>query len=206
MKLPRKWLMAWMTLAALLLPACSPAAVTQTTPTANPTAVSGEAATAAPALRPVTPTPEEGFATGQAEADRPEAAATKEATERPAETIADGVVLVFERAGGLKGIGPSQWRWTFYADGRIEGSDGRSWEVDPAEIAALLDALAALNFADFRASYAPADLCCDLVTHTITLQLDGQVVKTAVTDNADAPPELFTAVDLINQFLLNLPT
>jgi hypothetical protein len=123
-----------------------------------------------------------------------------------AEANLEGAVLLYERTGGLKGIGPSEWNWRFYADGRIVGSDGREWQVPPTEVEKLVNDLLALGFADFEASYIPEDTCCDRITHTLTVQQDGQVYQVSVLELAEAPAELFQAVDMVNNYLLALPT
>ncbi|MCZ7670406.1 MAG: hypothetical protein M5U34_26220 [Chloroflexi bacterium] len=116
------------------------------------------------------------------------------------------IVLTYERAGGLKGIGPGVIFWTLYADGTVMDSDCRSWQLPPAEITALVDSIMALGFADFEASYIPEDTCCDRATHTITIYQDGEVYQVSVLDAADAPDELYQALDLIGEFLMVLPT
>lgn len=162
--------------------------------------------TAVPALNPVTPTPEAALATANPAATKSARPTIDAAAGDQAGALPEDAVLVFERAGGLKGIGPSKMTWTFYADGRVMSSDGRSWQVAPAEVAALVDDLGALGFDTLQASYQPADTCCDLVTYTFRLQLEGVVYETAVMEGANAPQKLLQAVDLVNQFLLDLPT
>lgn len=139
--------------------------------------------------------------------DKEDAAATSApAAESKTEIMPDGAVLVYERSGGLKGIGPSEFSWTFYADGRIVGSDGREWQVPPEEIEKLVDDIMNLGFAEFEASYIPEDTCCDRVTHTLTVQDEGQVYTVSVLDGAEAPAELFQAADMANNYLMALPT
>ncbi|MBL1129302.1 MAG: hypothetical protein D8M54_12440 [Chloroflexi bacterium] len=133
------------------------------------------------------------------------AATAAPAVEGKAETALEGAILLYERAGGLKSIGPTEWNWRFYANGRIVGSDGREWQVPPAEIEKLVNDVLALGFTDFQASYIPEDTCCDRVTHTLTVQDGEQVYTVTVLDGADAPAELFEAVEMVNGYLLALP-
>ncbi|MBX3058101.1 MAG: hypothetical protein KF770_16665 [Anaerolineae bacterium] len=133
------------------------------------------------------------------------AATAAPAAEGKAEMALEGAVLVYERAGGLKSINPTAWSWRFYADGRIVGSDGREWQVPPEEIEKLVDDVLALGFTEFQASYIPEDTCCDRVTHTLTVQDGEQVYTVTVLDGADAPAELFEAVEMVNGYLLALP-
>ncbi|HRQ41390.1 MAG TPA: hypothetical protein PLD25_26015 [Chloroflexota bacterium] len=128
------------------------------------------------------------------------------AAEGKAETMLEGAVMVYERAGGLKSIGPTEWSWSFYADGRIVGSDGREWQVPPEEIEKLVNDVMTLGFAEFETSYIPEDTCCDRVTHTLTVRDGDQVYTTTVLDGADAPEELFQAAGLVNTYLMALPT
>ncbi len=134
------------------------------------------------------------------------AATAAPAVEGKAETALEGAILLYERAGGLKSVGPTEWSWRFYADGRIVGSDGREWQVPPAEIEKLVDDVLALGFTEFQASYIPEDTCCDRVTHTLTVQDGEQAYTVTVLDGADAPAELFEAVEMVNGYLLALPT
>ena len=213
MKRYTPWRLTSVWLIALVLAACT---TTTTTPDTTNTAVSPEQ-TAVPALNPVTPTPEKVFTTAvsataaadaaaRPTATKPAPLATDAATDSQAGVLSEGAVLAFERAGGLKGIGPGKISWLFYPDGRVTSSDGRSWQVAPEKVADLIANLSALDFATFQASYAPTDTCCDRVTYTMTVQVGEMVYETAVMEGADAPQELFQAVDLINQFLLELPT
>lgn len=135
-----------------------------------------------------------------------DAAATEPAAADRTETALEGAVMVYERSGGLRSVGPTEWSWRFYADGRIVGSDGREWEVPPDEIEKLVDDVLALGFAEFEASYIPEDTCCDRVTHTLTVQDGDQVHSVIVLDAADAPSELFQATEMVNDYLLALPT
>jgi hypothetical protein len=133
--------------------------------------------------------------------------ATIPAIESKPEVNLDDAVMIYERAGGLKGFGPASHSWTFYADGRIVGSDGREWLVPPEEVARLVDEVLALGFTEFEASYLPEDTCCDRVTHTLIIKDDDEQVYTvSVLDGADAPPELFTAVEMVNSYLMALST
>jgi hypothetical protein len=131
---------------------------------------------------------------------------TVDAVESKATAEVAGAVLMYERSGGLKSIRSTEFSWQFYADGRIVGNDGREWQVPPEEIEKLVDDVLALGFAEFDPSYIPEDTCCDRVTHTLTVQKDGQVYKVSVLDAADAPAELFEAVEMVNNYLLALPT
>ncbi len=185
------------------LAACAPTTAAPAPPTSTTDA------TTAPALNPVTATPERILTPDPDIATK--TAPSAEQTESEAQNGSTAshpsdIVLTYERAGGLKGIGPGVIFWTLYADGTVMDSDGRSWQLPPAEITALVDSIMALGFADFEASYIPEDTCCDRATHTITIYQDGEVYQVSVLDAADAPDELYQALDLISEFLMALPT
>lgn len=120
------------------------------------------------------------------------------------ELDAAGVVLVYQRIGGLKGIGPGKYEWTFYADGTIKSSDNRSWEVPPEDIANLVDSISNLGFSDLAESYVPADVCCDRAYHVITLNSDAQAHTVITLDAAEMPDNLTTTLDTINEYLTAL--
>lgn len=172
-----------------ILAACGGATNTAEPAAAIPTPTTG------PALRPITPRPDADTADSPAAGRDPEKAPEL-----------DGAVLMYERYGGLAGIRPQEYVWRLYADGRITSSDGRSWDVPPAEIADLVDAILALGFADLDASYVPENTCCDRVTHVITLQVGDDVRQVTTLDAATAPAAVDASVQLVNDYLLSLPT
>jgi hypothetical protein len=182
------------------------------TPTTTPESVLSATPTEVPALNPVTATPEKLFAPdpdatkAPVDVDQTEGDAANSQGNSNADTYNSEVVLVYERAGGLKGIGPGIVTWTMYADGRVDSSDGRSWQVPSEDITTLADSIMAFGFAEFEESYIPKDTCCDRATHTITIYQDGKVYQVSVLDSADAPAELYQALDLIGKFLIALPT
>jgi hypothetical protein len=182
----------------------------------RPTALSGEETggdtglAVGPALAQVTAVPE---TAGDAAAAKP--AANQEAAAESAETekllslsqaagLADGAVIVFERSGGLKGIGPAETEWRFYADGRIQASDGRSWQKSPAEIQRLLSDLEANGFFDLAQKYMPADSCCDRTTYVITAGNGRQVQRVVTMDGADMPDDLARILQLFDELLAGL--
>lgn len=174
------------------------------------------------ALRPVTRNaaeianaPED--TTTDVKADQTPAVATGEAIEETAVFPGDDlmsqanmeaadIVLIYQRAGGLKGIGPSQYVWTFYADGRITSSDGRSWEVAPEAISNLTGDMKSLGFLELDKNYVPEDTCCDRAFHTISFNDGDQVYTVATLDGADMPESLLNILDDINEYLMSLPT
>ena len=212
MRFTKKWLIWQLATMILLLflVACTPTTSESIPATTAPTT------TEVPVLNPVTPTTEIHFTPNpdatkppggadQTENDEADSGIVGE-TDSRSDTHNSGAVLVYERAGGLMGIGSSIISWTMFADGRVESSDGRSWQVSPENITTLVDSIMALGFADFEASYIPQNTCCDHATHTINIYQDGEVYKVTVIDSTDAPAELYQAIDLIGEFLIALPT
>jgi len=195
-------------LGLLLLAACTAAGADE--PAAESTAVLPEETV--PALVSVTPAPEPTATAVSAPATKEsgvnDAVNSNDAApiEAPADIEVGDAVLVYQRTGGLMGIRSNDQTWHFYADGRVTVSDGRSWETDPEAVSALVDNILGLGFADFSASYMPEDTCCDRFTYTLIIQDGEKVYKTTTMDDANAPAELFQAIDLINEFILSLPT
>jgi hypothetical protein len=126
------------------------------------------------------------------------------APESESRTNGDEPVIIYERQGGLKGIGPSEYVWRIYEDGRITNSQDQSWQVTPAEVDALLTSINFSNFRSLDANYVPKDTCCDRAQHTITIQTDGQSHKVTTLDGADMPENLTSTLDAINTFLMAL--
>ncbi|MCA9875046.1 MAG: hypothetical protein KC441_15360, partial [Anaerolineales bacterium] len=116
--------------------------------------------TAEPALSPVTrtaqPSPQATQDTASSNSDVQDAS-----TLDRAEVDMGDAVLVFQRTGGLMGVRSNDQIWYFYPDGRVTVSDGRSWQVKPEEIDALMNDIQPAQFATLEASYMPEDTCCD---------------------------------------------
>jgi hypothetical protein len=115
-----------------------------------------------------------------------------------------GATLTYERSGGLRGIGPSVQEWRLYGDGRIEGSDGNSWQVEPETVQDLISSLLDSGFTSLESSYIPEDTCCDRATHRITIQTDEGSYTIETLDGADMPLSLAENLDAINLFLMDL--
>ena len=194
----------WLVAAFGLFTACRPADLS------GEKAVSDTGLAVAPALASGTAVPETPGdtaapkpAAGQAAAANP-AAAERLLSQPQAADLADGAVIVYERSGGLKGIGPPETEWRFYADGRILTSDGRTWQKSPAEIQRLLADLEANGFFDLGQKYMPADACCDRFTYTITAGNGRQVQQVITMDGTDMPDNLARVLQLFDDWLAGL--
>ncbi|MCP4424246.1 MAG: hypothetical protein GY803_07140 [Chloroflexi bacterium] len=189
----RKWIinLTGTFLAFVTLVACAP---TTEQPLDEPATNATETS---PALRPApTSPPEEKEVNVNADAAVDNAAISKEEM--------DAAVLIYERRGGKKGIGPSIHEWRFYGDGRIIGSDGNAWQVDPKIVGGLVDEIAASGFPQLDNSYIPEDTCCDRSTHVIVIQAAGQTHTVETLDDADMPQSLTDNLQEINDFLMSL--
>ncbi|MCA9922642.1 MAG: hypothetical protein KC419_14910 [Anaerolineales bacterium] len=210
----QKWLMYVVSSLLFLwtLVACSPQTDTQSESAANNIEINSEVA-AESALQPVTPAADEsGTASGTKEVNvasdgQDAVAGAKEenaTSSQAAQLEGDNAVLIYQRQGGLKGIGPSSQEWRFYEDGRIVGSDGASWQVDPEAVADLVAEITASGFQNLEKSYIPEDTCCDRATHIITMQTADKMFTVETLDAADMPQALEDDLQKINNFLMAL--
>ncbi|MCB8966636.1 MAG: hypothetical protein H6660_07040 [Ardenticatenaceae bacterium] len=217
----KKMIMTWIVL-LLVLAACG-AEETAVTDTSSGSA--SATATSGPALRPVT---REASGTS----DTPTKEATPEASNETTDTNsqdaepnaantvdiagilfqvmdktemdAADVALVYQRAGGLAGISANEYMWTFYTDGRVISSDGRSWEIAPEVISNLVGDMKNLGFFGLDENYIPEDTCCDRVFYAITLNTDEQAYTVFTLDGVDMPSALSNSIDEINELLVDI--
>lgn len=164
------------------------------------------AVTAVPALQDVAEEMSEETAAANSDtgADAPANTDETEETAVGNHTGAEEPVITYEREGGLKGIGPNEYVWRIYADGRVTSSQEQTWQVTPQEVTALLTSINIANFRSLDTNYVPEDTCCDRALHTITIQTEGQTTKVTTLDAADMPETLTNALDSINTFLMDL--
>jgi hypothetical protein len=113
-------------------------------------------------------------------------------------------VLIYERRGGMKGIGSSVQKWYFFADGRIVSEDGNSWQVEPEAIDNLMSDVTTSGFKSLESAYVPDDPCCDRATHIITVQENGQTYTVETLDDAEMPASLENNLEAINELLMGL--
>lgn len=106
--------------------------------------------------------------------------------------IATGVILQYQRAGGIGGFDET---WTIESTGRVTHTGrgpGTDRQLTPDQVAQLIGALRAANQADLKASYVPANTCCDRFTHTLTITLDGLTRSVTTLDAAPDEPSALT--------------
>jgi len=121
-------------------------------------------------------------------------------TSTSAESLAaEGIVLVYERSGGLAGVSE---RWVIYGDGRVVTGDGRESRVTPKEVAEVASEARELGFFDMADKYMPKDPCCDRFTYTITIQgRDGMHTVETMDGTESAPQALWDLLDMIAQLI-----
>lgn len=117
----------------------------------------------------------------------------------------DQPFLTYTVTGGLMGIGNPETVWTFYEDGRVEASDGRSWQLSDSEVKALRNIIEPDAFAMLEPSYIPENTCCDRMQYTIgVVGNDGEIVDVTTLDGADMPPLLSQSLQSIQQLVAAL--
>jgi len=97
-----------------------------------------------------------------------------------------GAVITYQMSGGFAGI---TQQWAIYADGRITRSDGREWQITPAEVEQLLADIKAAGFFDLADNYMPLNTCCDRFAYALTVNSDGQTKTVTTIDAAPNVPE-----------------
>lgn len=114
-------------------------------------------------------------------------------------TPTNGVIVVFERSGGLAGISE---KFTFYADGRLELIDGSFQQLDASKVLSLARDIEGLGFFDLKDAYGVFSQCNDCFTYSLTVT-SGERTKTITTKDGvtDVPQEFWTAVEKINALL-----
>jgi len=140
------------------------------------------------------------------ETPAPSATPGATATTPPKSELPGEAVIVYKRSGGIAGLDEM---WTIYPDGNVafaahaqgEGPE-RLYQVEAAEVAALVDTLDTLGFFALTGNYMPLDTCCDRITYDIEAR-SGDLVNHVVTLDAapNTPPELWQAIDALNAFV-----
>jgi len=140
------------------------------------------------------------------ETPAPSATPGATATTPPKSELPGEAVIVYKRSGGIAGLDEM---WTIYPDGNVafaahaqgEGPE-RLYQVEAAEVAALVDTLDTLGFFALTGNYMPLDTCCDRITYDIEAR-SGDLVNHVVTLDAapNTPPELWQAIDALNEFV-----
>lgn len=106
--------------------------------------------------------------------------------------------IVFQRHGGPAG---ESHEWYIYRDGRIQSSDGRSGQVVPDQVEALLYFIQSSGFFGMAASYQANNPCCGRLTYQLLVRdAHGTAYQvTAVEGAAEAPSVLWEIFKLVEQ-------
>ncbi len=120
----------------------------------------------------------------------------EEATPGKGSEEGKGLLLVYERSGGIAGV---QQVYEIYADGRIVAKDDRqgantTMQVDAESVKELVMAIERAGFFELKGSYLPLNKCCDRMTHRITIYRNGEAKTVTTMDGVENPPETLVQV------------
>ncbi len=120
-----------------------------------------------------------------------------------APTKSEGVLIIFERSGGIAGIHEI---WRFYGDGRVireERIRGTPFVARlPAEnIERVARHLIETGFLELADEYMPTNPCCDLFTYRLTLVYEGKTKTVTTMDFAEQPRALVEALRVVNELI-----
>jgi hypothetical protein len=126
----------------------------------------------------------------------PTPAPAGEATPSKGSGESKGLLLVYERSGGLAGV---QQVYEIYADGRVVAKDDRqsanaTMQADAESVKELIMAIERAGFFDLKESYLPLNKCCDRMTYRITIYRNGEAKTVTTMDGVENPPEALVQV------------
>ncbi|MEW5986129.1 MAG: protealysin inhibitor emfourin [Chloroflexota bacterium] len=111
--------------------------------------------------------------------------------------------ITYQRSGGFAGV---MEEYTIQSDGTVATKDGRTFQVEAAQVAQLVEDIEALGFFDLTGDYLPDDTCCDRFEYILTVTKGDQSNTVMTVDAAEeAPAELFQIIDKVNAFIATLP-
>ncbi len=115
----------------------------------------------------------------------------------------EGVVIVFERSGGLAGIHEV---WRFYEDGRVIKTEPRrsvtkETQLPRGAVQEAVERVIKAGFLDLTNEYMPANRCCDRFTYRLTIVYKGSVKTVTTMDGAEQPPALARALEVVNALI-----
>jgi len=110
---------------------------------------------------------------------------------------ADGVVIIYERDGGLAGTHDV---WRIYANGRVAATKARGDSQAQLPASVVDDAVRRIvdgGFFELQESYLPANRGADRFTYRLTI-IQGGTLKTVTTmDATEQPAALSSALDIV---------
>ncbi len=114
---------------------------------------------------------------------------------------ASGIVLLYERSGGIAGIHDE---WKAYSDGRFELNDGTIETLNPQELDGVLEELRKLGFFDLEMKINPFDSCADCFSYRLLVNFEGQTNEISWNEaSTDTPVNFKEILTLINTLLMN---
>jgi hypothetical protein len=133
---------------------------------------------------------------------REDDSSTKTSGEQALQT--SGAVIIIQRSGGLVGVNE---QWSFYPDGKIvkdymdQEKPSETYNVDAAQVTALLAALKTAGFFDMEASSGIGGLsnCKDCFTYQLSAASEGTTNSITFQEGATGPQEEIEKV--INQLI-----
>jgi hypothetical protein len=130
---------------------------------------------------------------------QPSEVPTKVGSDNPAPDLPDGAVIVYRHSGGIAGLDET---FTIYADGRVTSADGMQEQVSPQDVQHLLKEIEQAGFLTVDQAGPSIVPCCDRISYTLTVRMDGKTHTLQTYDGAsDQPVALQTAMNILNRFL-----
>ena len=113
---------------------------------------------------------------------------------------ASGIVLLYERSGGIAGI---HNEWKAYSDGRLESIDGSIGTLSPKELDGVLEEFHKLNFFDLEMKINPFDSCADCFSYRLLINFEGQTNEISWNEaSTDTPVNFREILTLINTLIM----
>jgi hypothetical protein len=130
---------------------------------------------------------------------QPTVFSTRVSTQDPVQDLPDGAVFAYRRSGGIAGLDET---FTIFTDGRITSSGGKEWHVSHPEVERLLKEIEPVGMFQLEQSGPYIVPCCDRMSYTLVVRLDGKTHTIQTYDGAvDQPEAIQKAIDAMNSFL-----
>jgi hypothetical protein len=121
-------------------------------------------------------------------------------TGNPAATPSAGPLILYHRSGGIAGLDET---FQVYADGLITSGDHKNWRVTPADVQRLMDQINQSGFYQVNQAGPFVVPCCDRLTYSLTVNLNGKTHLAQIFDGAtDQPAAIQKAIDAVEQFIV----
>jgi hypothetical protein len=115
---------------------------------------------------------------------------------------ADGVVIIYERDGGLAG---TRDVWRIYADGRVQATlkakGSTQAQLSASVVNEAVKSIVEGGFFKLQDSYLPANRGADRFTYKLTVIQEGTLKTVTTMDATEQPAALSSALDMVNGLL-----